>query len=191
MRKLFVKSMVTIILAVVLMTSPAYAMPMIGASAPITVKQVSSVEDDGVPDYNHGYITLNYNYLNEQCCLIGYDNYVSGRVAGVVSDVETSMGTTTFVIAMDIGKWQGGEQAIEYYTVSLTPDKSFVTIKDGDLVTVYGEVNTWTDSCFGVENGWATVSSPYIDAWQVSVYPADTSIDTIFDTWHSDDLGKY
>ena len=107
-----------------------------------------------------------------------------------VSDVETSMGTTTFVIAMDIGKWQGSEQAIEYYTVSLTPDKSFVTIKDGDLVTVYGEVNTWTDS-FGVENGWATVSSPYIDAWQVSVYPAGTSIDTIFDTWHSDDLGEY
>ena len=33
MRKLFVKSMVTIILAVVLMTLPAYAMPMIGASA--------------------------------------------------------------------------------------------------------------------------------------------------------------
>ena len=190
MRKIFVKSMVTKILAVVLMTLPAYAMQMIGASAPITVKQVSSVEDDGVPDYNHGYITLNYNYLNEQCSLIGYDNYVSGRVAGEVSDVETSMGTTTFVIAMDIGKWQGSEQAIEYYTVSLTPDKSFVTIKDGDLVTVYGEVNTWTDS-FGVENGWATVSSPYIDAWQVSVYPAGTSIDTIFDTWHSDVLGEY
>lgn len=55
---------------------------------------------------------------------------------------------------------------------------------------MYGEVNTWTDK-FGVENGWATVSSPDIEAWQVSIYPSDTNIDTIFNMWHSDDLGDY
>ena len=42
MRKNFVKSMVTITMAVVLMATPAYAMPRIGAYVPITANQVSS-----------------------------------------------------------------------------------------------------------------------------------------------------
>ena len=190
MRKNFVRGMVAITMAAVLMAIPAYAMPRIGAYAPITIRQVSSIEDDGVPDYYHGYLTLNYNLLNEQCYLIGSDNYVSGRAAGVVSDVKTLTDSVNFTLAMDYGRWLGGEQAVEYYTVNITPDKSIATIKDGDLVTVYGEVNTWTDK-FGVENGWATVSSPDIEAWQVSIYPSDTNIDTIFNMWHSDDLGDY
>lgn len=190
MRKNFATKLSVLMMTVALVATPTYAMPRIGSYAPITVKQVSSVADDGVPDYEHDYLTLNYNYLNDQCDLIGYDNYVSGRAAGVVSDVSTSADSISFVLAMDIGKWQGGAQDIEYYTVSVTPDKSLTTIKDGDLVTVYGEVNTWTDD-FGYENGWSTVSSPYIEAWQVSVYPAGTSVDTIFNTWHSDDNGDY
>ena len=42
MRKNFVKSIVTITMAVVLMATPAYAMPRIGAYVPITANQVSS-----------------------------------------------------------------------------------------------------------------------------------------------------
>ena len=182
-----IKKVTASIMASIIFATPVMASTS-GAVAPVTVRSVSSIYDDGVPDYVNTYFVLTYEYINLNGGVPG--TFVPGKIVGIVTDEPTvgEDGSIDFSVTMDVSAWYGGSDGYgkEYFWVNCEPNEMHATVRSGDLVTVYGEVDAWTNM-FGVDNVWSTVADPWIEAFQISVYPADYDINAIYDIWHSDD----